>query len=91
MPFGTSLMAFLNSLSWSMYGLFISKDAFIYGPNLAGVLITSLQMLLFLRFGIQVPPPSSGYGTLTRAEEGGGGAQAMQVMPISVRAKQAVI
>ena len=53
MPFGTSLMAFCNSLSWSMYGLLISGDVFIYGPNLVGVAITSVQMLLFIQYGIQ--------------------------------------
>ncbi len=97
MPFGTSLMAFLNSLSWSMYGLLISKDVFIYGPNLAGVFITSLQMLLFLRFGIQTPPampPSSlslyGASSVSNAG-GGGGVQAMQAMPISMRTKQASV
>ena len=52
MPFATSLAAFLNSLSWTAYGGFISHDPMIYVPNLLGLAITSVQMLLFAKYGI---------------------------------------
>ena len=55
MPFTTSLMGFLNSLSWSAYGLLVADDAMIYGPNLMGLFLSSIQMALFMIFGL--PPP----------------------------------
>ena len=52
MPFLTSLSAFFNSLSWSLYGLLVSYDPMIYTPNLIGLAVTSVQMALFLKFGV---------------------------------------
>ena len=54
MPFSTSLMGFLNSLSWSAYGILVADDVMIYGPNLAGLFLSSIQMVLFALFGL--PP-----------------------------------
>jgi len=54
MPFGTSFMGFLNSLSWSAYGLLVADDVMIYGPNLVGLSLASIQMVLFMLFGL--PP-----------------------------------
>ena len=59
MPFYTSLAAFLNAFSWSLYGLLVSFDPMIYVPNLLGLAITSIQMLLFVRFGISARPVAS--------------------------------
>ena len=52
MPFITSFAAFCNSMSWSAYGLYVSGDPMIYVPNLLGLAITSIQMMLFAKFGI---------------------------------------
>lgn len=59
MPFTTSFMGFCNSLSWSAYGLLVAKDVMIYGPNIVGLFLSSLQMLLFAMFGLppdKLPP-----------------------------------
>jgi hypothetical protein len=48
-------MGFCNSLSWSAYGLLVANDVMIYGPNLVGLFLSSIQMLLFAVFGL---PPS---------------------------------
>ena len=56
LPFFTSLTGWCNSLSWTAYGLFIANDPLIYGPNLAGLLLTSIQMLLFVVFGFPKTP-----------------------------------
>jgi solute carrier family 50 protein (sugar transporter) len=52
MPFSTSLMAFLNSMCWSLYGLLIANEAVIYVPNLIGLAMTSVQMGLFMLYGV---------------------------------------
>ena len=54
LPFATSFMGFCNSLSWSAYGLLVANDVMIYGPNLVGLLLSSIQMALFGLFGL--PP-----------------------------------
>lgn len=54
MPFFTSLMFWFNALSWSSYGLFVSKDVMIYGPNLIGLALASIQMAMYVLFGM--PP-----------------------------------
>ena len=53
-PLQSSLIMWLNSLCWLLYGVMISKDLMIIGPNLLGLLLASLQLLLFLVFGF--PP-----------------------------------
>lgn len=52
MPFITSLMMWLNSLSWLSYGLFISKDVMIYGPNAVGLFLASIQMAMYVKYGM---------------------------------------
>ncbi len=51
LPFYPSLMTFFNALSWSLYGLLVSKDPLIYGPNLLGLILAVIQLLLFVIFG----------------------------------------
>jgi len=51
LPFYPSLMTFFNALSWSLYGLLVSKDPLIYGPNLLGLILAIIQLLLFVVFG----------------------------------------
>lgn len=55
LPFATSFMGFCNSLCWSAYGLLVANDVMIYGPNMVGLFLSSLQMALFALFGL---PPS---------------------------------
>ena len=57
LPVLVSLSAFLNSASWSLYGLLVAGDPMIYGPNLVGFALASVQMSLYVIFGL--PPPKS--------------------------------
>eukprot|EP01031_Cornospumella_fuschlensis_P038608 gene38608-46936_t len=56
LPFGVSLMTWGNALSWSLYGLILAQDPMIYGPNLAGLVLASVQMYMFVLYGL--PPPT---------------------------------
>ena len=38
------------SVLWALYGL-LEGDAYVWGPNVAGVLCSAAQGLLFLLFG----------------------------------------
>lgn len=57
LPFTTSFMGFCNSLSWSAYGLLVANDILIYGPNLVGLFLASIQMSLFAVFGLPPAKP----------------------------------
>ena len=57
LPILMSLSAFLNSASWSAYGLLVAGDPMIYGPNLVGFALASIQMSLYLIFGL--PPKTA--------------------------------
>lgn len=52
MPFTTSLVTWLNNLSWILYGKLIANDKLIYAPNILAACFSSLQLLLFIKFGI---------------------------------------
>merc|ERR1719183_1714811 len=57
MPFQTSLAMWLNSTSWSIYGILCCKetgDPFVYGPNLIGFVTSSIQLALIYKY-----PPKS--------------------------------
>mmetsp|Transcript_19791 Transcript_19791/g.19902 ORF Transcript_19791/g.19902 Transcript_19791/m.19902 type:complete len:217 (+) Transcript_19791:42-692(+) len=54
MPFPISFLGWLNAASWSAYGLLVAHDVMVYGPNLAGFVLASLQMMMFVIFGL--PP-----------------------------------
>jgi len=51
LPFLPSLTTWLNALSWASYGLLVAHDPMIYGPNLMGFSLASIQLLLFAVFG----------------------------------------
>ncbi len=50
LPFWTSLVTWINNFSWICYGYFIANDKLIYLPNLLGFTLSSIQMLLFLKY-----------------------------------------
>jgi len=54
LPFWTSLSGWGNSLSWLSYGILVANDPYIYGPNLLGFVLSSVQVALFIVFGL--PP-----------------------------------
>lgn len=53
LPFGTSLILWVNGLSWMLYGL-ILNDPLVYLPNMLGLLLSSCQLLLFIRYGFPI-------------------------------------
>mmetsp|Transcript_6425 Transcript_6425/g.6640 ORF Transcript_6425/g.6640 Transcript_6425/m.6640 type:complete len:212 (+) Transcript_6425:101-736(+) len=55
MPFHISLSAWLNAMSKLAYGVLIADDPIIYFPNLVGLLLTSIQMSLYVRYGFPTP------------------------------------
>ena len=57
LPFPTSLATWCNAFSWSLYGLMIAHDPMIFGPNLMGLTLATIQMSLFAVFGM---PPKGG-------------------------------
>ena len=57
LPFLTSFTTWMNAFSWSLYGVLIANDPMIYGPNLLGLVLASIQMSLFVLFGL--PPPTT--------------------------------
>lgn len=58
-PFFTSLFMWLNSLCWTSYGLLITADINVYGPNGIGLLLASTQLLLFIIYGFDTPSKDS--------------------------------
>jgi solute carrier family 50 (sugar transporter) len=53
LPFTTSFVIWLNSISWLLYGVLVAHDILIYGPNILGFLLASVQMSLFAIYGIK--------------------------------------
>lgn len=59
LPFSTSFVAWLNSCSWVAYGYFIAHDPMILMPNTLGLMLTTVQMSLFLVFGVSTASQQS--------------------------------
>jgi solute carrier family 50 protein (sugar transporter) len=55
LPFVTSFVIWLNSISWLLYGVLVAHDILIYGPNILGFVLASIQMTLFGMYGIEKP------------------------------------
>ena len=64
LPFLNSFTTWLNALTWLLYGTLIAHDVMIYGPNLMGFILASIQMMLFVIYGF---PKSS--STIQKSEE----------------------
>jgi len=52
MPFGFTLAINVNCNCWFFYAYFVLDDPFIYMPDAAGILLSTIQLSLFWRFGI---------------------------------------
>lgn len=52
LPFLTSATTFLNALSWALYGVIEVNDPIVYIPNIIGLLLASVQLSLFLVYGM---------------------------------------
>lgn len=51
LPFFTSLVIWFNTTSWLFYGYLVADDILIWGPNILGFGLASLQMCLFSVYG----------------------------------------
>ena len=56
LPLYPSLFTWCNAASWSLYGILISKDVMIWSPNVAGLILATVQMFMFVLFGL---PPNN--------------------------------
>lgn len=52
LPFLTSATTFLNALSWALYGVIEVDDPIVYIPNIIGLLLASVQLSLFVVYGM---------------------------------------
>jgi len=52
MPFGFTFAINVNCLCWFFYAYFVLDDPFIYMPDFAGIVLSTIQLTLFWRFGI---------------------------------------
>jgi len=50
LPFWTSLATWMNNVSWILYGYFVTNDKYVYLPSLLGFVLSSIQMMLFLKY-----------------------------------------
>eukprot|EP00286_Rhodomonas_abbreviata_P025470 CAMPEP_0181300524 /NCGR_PEP_ID=MMETSP1101-20121128/6935_1 /TAXON_ID=46948 /ORGANISM="Rhodomonas abbreviata, Strain Caron Lab Isolate" /LENGTH=214 /DNA_ID=CAMNT_0023405765 /DNA_START=178 /DNA_END=822 /DNA_ORIENTATION=+ len=51
-----TVATFLSCSVWSLYGLMVTNDVYIWGPNAVGLLAAAAQIFLFLKFGLPPPP-----------------------------------
>ena len=59
LPLATSIATFFNALSWSLYGTIEVNDPIVYIPNLIGLLLASIQLLLFVIYGLPGETPEA--------------------------------
>lgn len=52
LPFWTSFVTWLNTLSWVLYGSIVAHDNMIIMPNSLGLALATLQMCLFALYGM---------------------------------------
>lgn len=52
LPFLTSFISWLNAIIWVLYSEYVMKDNLILIPNFIGLILTTIQMLLFCMYGI---------------------------------------
>jgi uncharacterized protein with PQ loop repeat len=51
MPFYTSLLVFLSSFFWTIYGGYVAEDISVFVPSVIGLVFATIQMLLFAIYG----------------------------------------
>ena len=54
LPFMNSFSTWLNAMCWFLYGILVAHDVMIFGPNGMGLALASIQMLMFVLYGL--PP-----------------------------------
>jgi hypothetical protein len=73
LPFWTSLVTWLNTFSWVLYGWIVAHDSMILLPNLLGLLLASLQMALFAIYGVATAKTDGGTSSWAGVIGGSGG------------------
>jgi solute carrier family 50 protein (sugar transporter) len=58
MPFLISLGNFASSLSWSLYAMVVVYDINIAIPSVIGLMLSSMQLAMFVIYGFGPPRPS---------------------------------
>jgi solute carrier family 50 protein (sugar transporter) len=71
-PLPFCLVACVNTLMWSVVGLFEMKDFMIYAPNLLGLAFSLLQVALKLVYGNGPKQKLGGAGIAMSTSRGGG-------------------
>lgn len=71
LPFWTSFITWMNTLSWVLYGQFIAHDPIIFIPNYLGLALASFQMLLFVIYGFAPPRVTAMEGELSKESKDG--------------------
>jgi solute carrier family 50 (sugar transporter) len=72
MPFATSVVTWFNTISWTLFGYLVAHDPLIYMPNILGLALATMQMGLFVVYGLpakKVEIDESKYPKLTRLPE----------------------
>mmetsp|Transcript_22538 Transcript_22538/g.20466 ORF Transcript_22538/g.20466 Transcript_22538/m.20466 type:complete len:235 (-) Transcript_22538:110-814(-) len=52
-PFSISVTGWLNSLSWSLFGIIVVNDPMVYVPNCLGFILSSIQLTMFIVYGFK--------------------------------------
>ena len=52
LPVAFTLATFVNCILWSSYGWFVIDDIYVWGPNLAGLIFSSVQIGLYGKYGL---------------------------------------
>jgi solute carrier family 50 protein (sugar transporter) len=60
LPFFTSLIIWLNALSWFLYGRLVADDELVWVPNALGLLLATVQLGLFAVYGFDVTVDDDG-------------------------------
>ena len=52
LPVAFTLATFVNCILWSSYGWLVIDDIYVWGPNLAGLIFSSVQIGLYGKYGL---------------------------------------
>lgn len=58
MPFHTSMLVWLSAAFWTLYGGVVTHDVTVLVPSLAGLIMASIQLFMFVLYGL---PPNERY------------------------------
>lgn len=60
MPFHTSMLVWLSAAFWTLYGGVVTHDATVLVPSLAGLIMASIQLFMYVLYGL---PSNERYGS----------------------------